>query len=222
MTFSLLARSGRFMAAATASYSLAVGNAVPAIAPGVGAVLSQAWTNRSLRHHALTALRAGVPAPDAMVELARLDSGWHQRQVAILPATGAGAAHTGAGCTQWAGAVVGADFIVAGNLLDGAGVLEAMVSSWSGTASGPTEHSGAEEPWAFAYRVAAALQAGDDAGGDARGKQSAALLLCCNEEEDLSPPQLLVDLRVDDAPEPLAELHRLLELAQAGAKAPAG
>jgi uncharacterized Ntn-hydrolase superfamily protein len=212
MTFSLVARSGSLMAAATASYSLAVGNAVPALAPGLGAVLSQAYTNRTLRHHALDGLRAGRSAPDVLASLASRDDGWQQRQVAVLPAAGPGAAHTGASCTQWAGSLVSEDCVAAGNLLAGAKVLQAMEAAWCRD-SGSAARTQADDVREFAWRVFSALRAGETAGGDARGKQSAALLICSNAEKDLSPPQLLVDLRVDDSSEPLDELQRLLGLA---------
>lgn len=208
MTYSLVARNGSYLAAATASYSLGVGNAVPGLAPGVGAVISQAWTNRALRHHALDGLRSGLTAGEVLASLNEYDGGWSKRQVALLPAVGPGVAHTGDSCTGWAGSVSGGDFVVAGNLLTGPEVLEAMVSSLSGGFD--------PAPLAFAKSVLRALQAGEAAGGDSRGKQSACLLVCSNVADDSWPPDLMIDLRVDDSPEPLAELSRLLDLWREG------
>lgn len=208
MTYSVLARSGHCLAVATASYSLAVGNAVPALAPGVGAVISQAWTNRSLRHHALAGLRRGEGAETAIAALAATDDGWDKRQVALLPLDGSGAVHTGDACTDWAGSIVGEDFVVAGNFLTGPAVLSAMAGQLASIPPAGT--------LALAQTVVAALQAGEAAGGDSRGKQSASLLVCANGAGDIAPPDLLIDLRVDDSRDPLTELARLLAVWAAG------
>lgn len=231
MTFSLLAssRDGLYLAAATASFSLAVGNAVPAVAGGVGAVASQAWTNRTLRHFGLGLLRDGATPEDALLRLAHLDAGWNRRQVALLSPNGQGAAHTGEACTPWAGARTGAGFVAAGNLLTGPEVLDAIADAMRTDGirtDGPTGGNDGEGPLDFARRILQAMAAGQRAGGDSRGQQSAAVVVAANAAADLCPPELVIDLRVDDHAEPLAELDRLLAIWHTGqlesAIAPAG
>lgn len=207
MTFSLVAvsQSKRYVAAATASCSLAVGNAVPAVSPGVGAVVTQAYTNTSFRHLALDRARRGMPPGQVLKELNGLDDEFAKRQVAVVTCEGTTAAHTGQGCSPWAGAVEGDGFVVLGNLLAGPNVIEAMAE--------PLRQSQENPPAAdFARTVMSAMLAGQEAGGDLRGQQSAALTIADNNALDTAPPELLIDLRVDDAPEPLVQLENLLTL----------
>lgn len=207
MTFTVLARHPQsgLLGAATASRSLAVGNAVPAVRAGVGAVASQAWTNRALRGLLLDATDAGSGAAAAVGRIAEWDAGAPLRQALLLPARGAGAAHTGAETTPWTGHLVLEDAIVAGNLLAGPEVLDAMRDALA-----PLRGFDADSPDAaarFAAVLVAVLAAGEAAGGDVRGRQSAAVVVAGAAEADPT-----VDLRVDDHTEPLAALARLVEL----------
>lgn len=210
MTYSVVAlsRGNRYLAAATASYSLAVGNAVPALAPGVAAVVTQAYTNISFRHLALAGARRGLDPTSILADLAGVDDGFARRQVGIITADGGTAVHTGSECSAWAGAAQGDGFVVLGNLLQGPAVIHAMAQRL-GDAGGTGTDETADE---FAERILAALEAGQRAGGDARGQQSASLLIAANNAGDTFPPELTLDLRVDNAPAPLKELERLLSL----------
>ncbi|MFD1948085.1 DUF1028 domain-containing protein [Nocardioides aestuarii] len=208
MTFSLVLAVPRtgLLVAATASRSLGVGNAVPAVRPGVGAVVSQAWTNRSLRGRVLDVLATGYGPTEALARIPNWDHDHRWRQVGVVDAVGAHAAHTGPDCSAWAGscAVDGpaVSGVVVANLVTGAGVVEAAAAT---AAAGDPADAGA-----LASLALEALLAGQRAGGDRRGQQSAALVVGSGEPQDWSPPDLDVDLRVDDDPEPLAALERLL------------
>lgn len=207
MTFTLLAvdRDAGLLGAATASRSLAVGNAVIAVDPGLGAVASQAWTNRALRHHLLAALADGADARGAIARLPEHDARPELRQAAAVDLAGITAAHTGEATSGWAGHRLAPGLVALGNLLTGPEVLEAMRSAW--------RRSAASEPLGFAARLLDALEAGDAAGGDARGRQSAAVQSAAIlRGERQSPPELAVDLRADDHAAPIAELRRLLSL----------
>ncbi|MDF2994224.1 MAG: hypothetical protein K0S37_4738 [Microbacterium sp.] len=208
MTFTVLARDGRtgLIGAATASRSLAVGNAVIEVRRGVGAAASQAWTNRALRGRLLDAVATGSAA-DAVALIPHWDDEPALRQAAVLPSAGPGAAHTGAETSPWSGHLVEGDLVVAGNLLTGEDVLTAIRDAWMAGAdeSGATP---AADAAAFAARLVASLAAGEAQGGDRRGRQSAAVMVT-----SLSAVgDAWVDLRVDDHGDPLAELHRLVEL----------
>lgn len=217
MTYTVLARDLRsgLIGAATASRSLAAGNAVLAVRPGVGVVASQAWTNRSLRGLLLGELAAGTTAAEAVEAVPSWDDRAELRQVAALPVAGPGAARSGRDITAWAGHVVGTDVVVAGNLLTGPEVLSAMVDDLAQTPGvDPADPASAA---LFARVLVSALVAGERAGGDARGRQSAAVLVA--ETRPVARPgaaDLLphhgVDLRVDDHTDPLAELARLVSL----------
>lgn len=211
MTFSLVLAVPRagLIAVGTASRSLGVGNSVPALWPGVGAVVSQAWTNRSLRGRVLSGLADGA-TPDAVVaRIPGQDPDHRLRQLAAVDTRGRTAAHTGAGCSAWAGSAPvhgeSTSGMVCANFVAGPGVLAAMTSVVD-TATPP------EDPEALARLVLASLQAGQAAGGDSRGQQSAALLVGEGRRQSWQPPDLTVDLRVDDHDVPLAELGRLLRL----------
>lgn len=205
MTFTVLARDSEreSIGAATASRSLAVGASVIAVDPAVGAVASQAWTNRGLRALLLDEVRRGATAEGAVQRVPEWDAGAELRQVAALGWNGPGAARSGIDITAWAGSLQATDAVFVGNLLTGANVLEAMSATWNATA-------GAD----LADRLLAALAAGEDAGGDARGRQSAALVVASRE-------QTVLDLRVDDHADPLVELARLRRLAAAPVEVPA-
>lgn len=207
MTFTVLARDPRsgLIGAATASKSLAAGNVVLAIRPQVGAVATQAWTNGALRPLLLDELGAGRTAAEAVARVPEWDAQPELRQVAALPVSGAPAAWTGAENTAWAGHAVAADAVVAGNLLTGQAVLDAMLAV---TERMPAVDDTVIAPALFARRLVTVLAAGEAEGGDARGRQSAAVLVAIPGED----AAVRVDLRVDDHPDPLAELSRLIDL----------
>jgi len=194
MTWSIIARdksSGQF-GVAVATRFFAVGALVPHVAPRVGAIATQALINPFFGSKGLDLLRADKSAAETVEILIAADPGRDHRQLHVMDAQARVAAHTGAACVDWCGHCPGEAFSVAGNMLAGARVLEATAAAYADNDMLP-----------FARRLIGALQAGEAAGGDKRGKQSAALLI--QGEEDW--PDL--DLRVDDHPEPLAELARL-------------
>jgi len=194
MTWSIIARdksTGAF-GIAVATKFFAAGARVPFIAAGVGAVATQALINPFYGSKGLQLLRAGMTADAIVKALVADDPGRDHRQVHVMDASGLSVTHTGAACIDWNGHLAGDTFSVAGNMLAGAQVLDATVAAYVAGESMP-----------FARRLIAAMRAGEAAGGDKRGKQSAALLIYG--EDDWSD----LDLRVDDHPEPLAELERL-------------
>ena len=201
MTYSVVALSGdgTRLGVATASCSLAVGAAVPALAPRVGAVVTQAYTNQRFRARGLELLRVGLAPEQVLEQLAREDDDYAFRQVAIVDVQGRTAVWTGESCTGWAGAIEGPRFVVVGNYLAGRRVLQDMEKVLRNP-----------PPGSFTSRLLAALEAGEAAGGDSRGRQSAALNVVNNEFEDAFPPLTEVDLRSDDDPQPLAVLRRML------------
>lgn len=199
MTWSILARDPATgeIGAAVATRFFAVGALCPGVEGGVGAVCTQALINPMFRIEALARLRAG-DAPEAIVAaLVGADAGQGHRQLHVMAADGRIAAHTGADCVDWCGHVAGADVSVAGNMLVGPGVIAATRDAFRASAGAP-----------LADRLIAALEAGEAAGGDKRGKQSAALQIASRD------PYPDLDIRADDHPEPLAELRRLLGVAR--------
>ncbi len=206
MTFSIVARSddGGSWGVAVASKYLAVGSAVPAARAGVGAVATQAWVNVAYKSAALTHLGEGAPAPAALQRLLEPDDGREHRQVGIVDAEGRAASHTGTECLEWAGGVTGDGYAIQGNILTGEEVVIAMQDAF--VASDPSAP--------LAERLMAALRAGDEAGGDARGRQSASLLVVRDEAGPDGRDDIEVDLRVDDHTRPVDELERLLGLHQ--------
>ncbi len=204
MTFSIVARSadGSAHGVAVASKFLAVGAAVPAAAAGVGAIATQSYANLAYRPQGLALLGTGVTAQGAVAGLTAADPGRAQRQLGIVGVTGDGATYTGEACHAWAGGLTGDGFAVQGNILTGPEVVEAMRYAW--LASDPAQP--------LAFRLLAALQAGDDAGGDSRGRQSAAVLVVAAGQGYGGTSDVVVDLRVDDHPQPCPELLRLLEV----------
>ena len=209
MTFSIVARSadGESWGVAVASKFLAVGNAVPAAVAGVGAVATQALANVAYKGLALSHLDEGATAGVALQQLLDEDPDHAQRQVGIVDLDGQAASHTGAECLDWAGGVTGDGYAIQGNILTGPEVVEAMQQAWLASESEPD----------LARRLLAVLKAGDDAGGDSRGRQSAALLVVREEAGYDGLDDVAVDLRVDDNAflpdgDPIAELARLLDL----------
>ena len=193
-TFSITARCGRSgqFGIAVATRVPAVGAAVPHLRANVGAIASQATTNPYLGIDGLELLAAGGSAAEVRDALVAWDPGIDRRQFAIVDAAATVAAHTGAETQEYAGHRLGDGFAVAGNLLTGPEVLEAMAGDFD-----------AAPHTSLAERLLRALEAGQAAGGDRRGKQSAALRVVANEEY----PYL--DLRVDEHADPIPELRRV-------------
>lgn len=204
MTFSIVARSadGLAFGVAVASKFLAVGAAVPAAAAGVGAIATQASANLAYRSDGMAQLREGRSASLTLETLIAADEQREKRQAGIVDVAGAAAIFTGSECNPWAGGVSGEGYAIQGNILTGPDVVAAMEDAWHG--------SDAEAP--LAERLIAVLRAGDAAGGDRRGRQSAALLVVTPEGGYGGGSDVLVDLRVDDHAAPVDELARLLDL----------
>jgi uncharacterized Ntn-hydrolase superfamily protein len=204
MTFSIVARSADGLAhgVAVASKFLSVGAAVPAAEAEVGAVATQSYANLAYRPQGLTLLRTGVDAAGTVAGLTAADDGRASRQVGVVGRVGDGATYTGSDCHPWAGGVAGDGYAIQGNILTGPEVVEAMQRAWLDSAGEPK----------LARRLLTALTAGDRAGGDRRGRQSAALYVVAKGQGYGGTSDVLVDVRVDDHPDPLTELARLLDL----------
>jgi len=199
MTWSIVARdpdSGR-VGIIVATRFFAVGAMVPHIRTGVGAIASQAFINPFYGPRGLALLASGLGAEEAVARLTADDEGRHNRQLHVLDRQGRLAAYTGAACIDWCGHHVADTFSVAGNMLAGPAVLAETVRAYEDGGS-----------LAFVRRLITAMKAGEAAGGDKRGRQSAALLV--HDGEDYP----LYDLRVDDHADPLAELARLEAVAR--------
>lgn len=198
-TFSIVARCER-----TGNLGIAVSSAVPSVGsmciyidPGVGAVSTQSWVNPYLAIEALAFIREKFDARLALEKAIADDPDSRLRQIGVMGITGSGAAFTGADCTNWKGHLAGADYAIQGNMLIGPQTLEAMQKIWLINSS-----------MELAERLMQVLEAGDQAGGDFRGKQSAALKVMGREI------YAEVDLRVDEHNEPVAELRRVFEVAK--------
>ena len=204
MTFSIVARSddGESWGVAVASKFLAVGAAVPAAVAQVGAIATQAEANVAWKGIALAHLDEGATAGVALQRLIEEDEGRDHRQVGIVDSDGTAVSHTGSACLTWAGGVTGDGYAIQGNVLTGEEVVTAMQAAWDTS----------EEDAPLARRLLAALTAGDDAGGDRRGRQSAALLVVRDGAGYGGRDDVAVDLRVDDHRAPVTELARLLDL----------
>lgn len=202
MTFSIVARDPVTgdLGVAVASKFLAVGSVVPWASAGVGAVATQALANVAFGPDGLEALAAGADAESVLAGLVAADDGRADRQVGVVDANGGAASHTGAGCLSWAGGRVGNGVAIQGNILAGPGVVDAMSSAFE-AASGPLPE-----------RLLTALLAGDRAGGDARGRQSAALLVVRPGGGYGGSTDRWIDLRVDDHVDPVSEVRRLLDI----------
>jgi uncharacterized Ntn-hydrolase superfamily protein len=201
MTWSIIARdeeTGR-VGIAVATKFFAVGALVPHVRTGAGAIASQAFINPYYGPRGLELLEAGVRAQDVVARLTAGDEGRHNRQLHVMDRQGGFAAHTGSACIDWCGHRLHGSFSVAGNMLAGPQVLAETARVYE-----------AERAMPFARRLVAAMRAGEAAGGDKRGRQSAALLV--HDAEDYP----LCDLRVDDHPDPLVELARLEQVAREG------
>jgi uncharacterized Ntn-hydrolase superfamily protein len=198
VTYSIVARdpSTGHLGIAVASRFFAVGGIVPHVRGGIGAAATQAFVNPLNGIDGLAMLGAGQ-APEAIAaELAARDEGRDQRQFHMIDATGRNAAFTGEKCIDWAGHLVADNVSVAGNMLAGPEVIAATIATYQKTAGKP-----------LAERLLEAMQAGEDAGGDKRGKQSAALVIYRDQD------YAWLNIRADDHTDPLEELRRLYAVA---------
>lgn len=195
MTFAIVATDGRFCAAAISTRTVAVGSTCLFVTAD-GAVSTQGWTNPLLGVWATQEMAEGASAREALSRALGRDPDPQMRQAVAVGRDGSAAAHTGDGVTAACGDLVGDGWAVAGNMLVGVDTLHAMASRYA---------AGTERP--LGDRVLAALRSGQDAGGDVRGRQSAALTVFADQ------PYPWLDLRVDDHADPVTELERLHELA---------
>jgi uncharacterized Ntn-hydrolase superfamily protein len=182
---------------AVASKFLAVGSVVPWLEGGVGAVATQALANTAYGPQGLALMRSGLSAREALDQLLAADRGRADRQAGMVDARGRSATHTGESCLAWAGGRTGRGYATQGNILAGPTVVDAMAGAYEVTTGG------------LAVRLLAALAAGDAAGGDRRGRQSAALAVVSPGGGYGGQNDVAVDLRVDDHADPVAELARL-------------
>lgn len=205
-TFSVVAfdPATKDLGIAVASRYLAVGSVVPWAKAGVGAIATQAYARLANGPEGLTLLEQGKNAGETMKSLIAADSKSAVRQVAVVDAQGRTATHTGEECIDWAGHVVGDHFTIQGNILTGPDVIQEMKLAYEAARKQP--HS------ELADWLMAALQAGERAGGDRRGNQSAALLVVRANGGPGGDNDRYIDLRVDDHTEPVLELTRLLGL----------
>jgi uncharacterized Ntn-hydrolase superfamily protein len=205
VTYSIVARdpdTGQ-LGVGVASRVLAVGALCPWGEPGVGAVATQSFVELSYGTKTLSALRQGAAPALVLEELTDADPGAPTRQVAVVDATGRVAVHDGEQCIAEAGHVLGEQFSCQANMMRYPGVPEAMADAFARTKG------------SLVVRILSALDAAEAAGGDFRGRQSSAVKIVAKNSED-GLNGLLIDLRVDDHPEPLAELRRLMDLHTTG------
>lgn len=185
---------------AVASKYLAVGSAVSWAKAGVGAVATQASVNVLLGNAALELMGKGKNAKETLDELIKADSGREIRQIGVIDKNGMTANYTGAKCNPWAGAKAGKNYTCQGNLLTGPEVLDSMAKGFE------------ETKGSLGVRLLSSLAAGEKAGGDKRGKQSAALLVVKPKGGPNSLGDRWLDFRVDDHPNPIDELIRVANL----------
>lgn len=201
-TFSIVARDPATgdLGIAVQSKFLAVGAVVPWAKAGAGAVATQAWANTSFGPDGLALMAAGVPAQNALDRLVASDPGSGHRQVGMVDPRGQAATFTGVQCMRWAGGRTGPGYVCQGNILVGEATVAAMAETFERTPGGLWD------------RLVAALAAGQQAGGDSRGQQSAALLVVREKGGYAGRNDRFIDLRIDDHPAPITELQRLLNL----------
>lgn len=201
-TYSIVARdpdSGQ-LGVAVQSHWFSVGSLVPWAQAGVGAIATQSFVEVRYGVSGLELMASGLGAQRTLAALLAADANPAVRQVAMIDASGQTATHTGAGCIEHAGHLTGENFSVQANLMVEPGVPQAMAQAFR-QAEGP-----------LAERMLAALEAAQAGGGDLRGKQSAAILVVSGKASGRSWQDRLVDLHVEDSPQPLLELRRLLTL----------
>jgi uncharacterized Ntn-hydrolase superfamily protein len=201
MTFSIAARCPEtgMVGVAVSTCLLCVGQLCPFVRAGVGAISTQSFVNPYLGLRGLDYLADGLSAGDVRDRLAAEDEGRNLRQFTVVDSQGRSAAYSGVDCVSWFGDHIGDGYAVAGNMLTGADVIAEMAHAYE-TSTG--------EP--FGERLVKALEAGQAAGGDKRGRQSAALKVADTEDYPL------IDIRVDDNPDPVPELRRIWGLYNQG------
>ena len=190
-----------YLGVAVASKFLAVGAAVPGVRVGAGAIATQAWANLRYLPDGLALLDGGATAQQCIDQLTGADAQAADRQVGVVDGAGGSASFTGSGCHPWAGGRTGPGYAIQGNILTGPEVVDAMQQAWVASQDEP-----------FDVRLLMALKAGDHAGGDSRGRQSAALVVASPGAGYGGGSDIAVDLRVDDHHDPVAELDRLMEI----------
>ena len=205
-TYSIVAcdLEARQWGAATQSKFLAVGSVVPWARAGVGAIATQAYANPTYGPDGLALLESGLSAQEVVDRLTAADEGRDHRQLGVVDARGGSATFTGGECMDWAGGRTGAGWAAQGNILVSEQTVDALGVAFESSAGRP-----------LAERLLEALAAAQAAGGDRRGQQSAALLVVEPDGGYAGFTDVLVDLRVDDHPTPVAELARLYDLHEA-------
>ena len=186
---------------ATQSKFLAVGSVVPWAAPHVGAIATQSYANPRYGPDGLALLREGLSAEEVMEQLTGADEDRELRQLGVVDREGRAATFTGSGCHAWAGGRTGEHYAAQGNILVSGATVDALATTFEATAGRP-----------LAERLLDCLDAAEAAGGDRRGRQSAAILVVERDGGYAGLSDLLVDLRVDDHEDPLGELRRLYRL----------
>jgi uncharacterized Ntn-hydrolase superfamily protein len=201
-TFSIVAHDGQAgeWGIAVASKFLAVGAVVPWARAGAGAVATQSYANTAYGPAGLDLMEGGLSAQETLERLTAVDEGRTRRQVGLVDANGTAATYTGDACHDWAGGVAGSSYAAQGNILVGASTVEAMARTLE------------ELDGELSDRLVAALAAGQAAGGDSRGRQSAAILIVRHEGGYAGFNDRYMDLRVDDDPRPIARLQGLVDL----------
>jgi uncharacterized Ntn-hydrolase superfamily protein len=187
---------------AVQSKFLAVGSVVPWAEPQAGAVATQAYANPRYGPDGLALLRQGLSAEEAVSRLTEADDGRDERQLGVVDAQGRAATYTGSSCLDWAGGRAGDGYAAQGNILVSEATVDALADTFASTEG------------TLAERLLAALAAGQAAGGDSRGQQSAALLVVERDGGYAGLSDTLVDLRADDHERPIEELARLHGLHQ--------
>jgi uncharacterized Ntn-hydrolase superfamily protein len=202
MTFSIVARDPQTSewGIAVQSKFVAIGAVTPWAKAGIGAIATQAWINTTYGPHGLALLASGLAATEVVERLTGEDEGSAHRQVGIVGVRGEPATYTGEACPDWAGALIGTHYTCQGNFLVGEETILAMAEAFEET-EGP-----------FCSRLMVALAAGQAAGGDRRGQQSTALLVVREHSGFRGFDDRMIDLRVDDHPDPIRELQRILLL----------
>jgi uncharacterized Ntn-hydrolase superfamily protein len=202
-TYSIVAcdLEAREWGVAVQSKFLAVGAAVPAAEPEVGALATQAWANLGYRPDGLALLREGYAAADVVQRLVGADDGRDHRQLGVVDAAGRAATYTGSACLEWAGGKTGPGYAAQGNILVSDATVDALASTFERSEEAP-----------LAERLLACLAAAQAAGGDRRGQQSAALLIVREGGGYGGTSDAVADLRVDDHPRPVEELERIYRL----------
>jgi uncharacterized Ntn-hydrolase superfamily protein len=186
---------------ATQSKFLAVGSVVPWAAPHVGAIATQSYANPRYGPDGLALLREGLSAAEVVARLTSADEGRSLRQLGVVDGEGRAATFTGDGCHAWAGGRTGDGYAAQGNILVSGETVDALAETFEESSGRP-----------LAERLLDCLDAAEAAGGDSRGRQSAALLVVERDGGYAGLSDTLVDLRVDEHPDPLVELRRILGL----------